>query len=128
MVEQIAKELQPVVLTVVTALIGLLTTYALIGIRKLQQKGEAWLEARTTSTQRDTLHKIAQEAFAHAETAWKDWDGQDKLQAAFDYASRQLKGAGVNVTSDEMKAAIHAAWLKYDQEQKAAGTKTNITQ
>lgn len=123
----IIEAAQPYITAIVVALIGALTSVVLVGIKKLQQKGEAWLEARTTSTQRDTLHKIAQEAFAHAETAWKDWGGPDKLQAAFDYASKQLRDNGVTMNSDEIKAAIHAAWLKFDQEQKAAGTKANKT-
>lgn len=126
MTNQIIEVLQPIVITVVTAIVGLLASYALVAVNKLKDRAAAWLDARTTESDRQTLHKIAQEAFAYAETAFTTPAGDNKLEAALGYAIDKLQAVGIQLSQEEIKAAIHDAWLKYDQGQQAAGLKPNL--
>lgn len=80
-----------------------------------------WIVSRTTESQRNTLWRIAQEAYAHAESAGIVEKGQAKLSLAYDYAAKQLSNIGIKVTSTEIKAAIEQACLEQKKPQTPAG-------
>jgi len=107
----IIEHAQPYLTTIVTALIGLLATLIITGIRSLKLKLDTWLDTRVSVGQRELLHQIAKEAFAHAETIYKYSDGEQKLHQALTYATERLGKIGIHMTTNEIKAAIHDAWL-----------------
>jgi hypothetical protein len=110
----IIQSAQPYVTTVVTALIGLLATWALIGINALKAKANVLYEARTTAAQREQLHRIASEAFAYAETVFRDYGGEQKLAEAKGYLLQRLNALGITLTDAEIRAVIEKVVLEYN--------------
>ncbi|WP_235209123.1 phage holin, LLH family [Paenibacillus polymyxa] len=78
-----------------------------------------WLEARTTAAQREVIHKVTGEAFALAQTAFKEAGGERKLQEALQYASLTLSSQGIVVSQVELRSAIEKAYLEYKAKIKA---------
>ncbi|MEK3950987.1 phage holin, LLH family [Paenibacillus sp. FSL H7-0703] len=111
--QTIIETVQPYVNTIVTAAAGVLTAFVLGGLNKLKTKVNVWLEARTTAAQREVIHKVAGEAFALAQTAFKVAGGERKLQEALQYASLTLSSQGIVVSQVELKSAIEKAYLEY---------------
>ncbi|MNW50403.1 hypothetical protein D3C74_278560 [compost metagenome] len=120
--QTIIETVQPYVSTIVTAIVGVLVTFALAGINTLKNKANNWLDARTTAAQREVIHKVAGEAFALAQTTFKDAGGVRKMQEALQYASLRLTEQGIVVSPTELQAAIEKAYLEYK-----AKTKTVLT-
>ncbi|MBY0024570.1 hypothetical protein H7K28_15270 [Paenibacillus polymyxa] len=116
--QTIIETVQPYVNTIVTAAAGVLTAFVLGGLNKLKTKVNVWLEARTTAAQREVIHKVAGEAFALAQTTFKDAGGVRKMQEALQYASLRLTEQGIVVTSTELQAAIEKAYLEFNSKQK----------
>lgn len=123
MTETIVQSAQPYLNAIVTAIVGVLATMIIAGLKTLQNKANEWLDARTTAAQRETIHKVAGEAFALAQTAFKDLGGDAKLQEALSYALKQLGSRGISVSAQEVQAAIEKAYLDY----KAKTVQTNKT-
>ncbi|MMZ58265.1 hypothetical protein D1872_202360 [compost metagenome] len=117
--QTIIETVQPYVNTIVTAAAGVLTAFVLGGLNKLKTKVNVWLEARTTAAQREVIHKVAGEAFAFAQTTFKDAGGVHKMQEALQYASLRLTEQGIVVSSTELQAAIEKAYLEYKAKTKA---------
>ncbi|MDY7993367.1 phage holin, LLH family [Paenibacillus polymyxa] len=117
--QTIIENVQPYVNTIVTAAAGVLTAFVLGGLNKLKTKVNVWLEARTTAAQREVIHKVAGEAFALAQTAFKEAGGERKLQEALQYASLTLSSQGIIVSQVELKSAIEKAYLEYKAKTKA---------
>ncbi|OMF50895.1 phage holin, LLH family [Paenibacillus peoriae] len=117
--QTIIETVQPYVNTIVTAAAGVLTAFILGGLNKLKNKVNVWLEARTTAVQREVIHKVAGEAFALAQTAFKEAGGERKLQEALQYASLTLSSQGIVVSQVELKSAIEKAYLEYKAKTKA---------
>ncbi|WP_260148707.1 hypothetical protein [Paenibacillus polymyxa] len=93
--QTIIETVQPYVNTIVTAAAGVLTAFVLGDLNKLKIKANVWLEARTTAAQREVIHKVAGEAFALAQTAFKEAGGERKPQEALQYASLTLSSQGI---------------------------------
>lgn len=108
----IFEEVQPYVSTIVLAIVGFLATLILGVINILKAKAGAYIDAKLTATQREMLHRIAGEAYAYAETVLRGAGGEAKLSEALQYASNQLKKRGINVSAEEIQAAIEKAWLE----------------
>ncbi|KAF6614376.1 hypothetical protein HFE03_03350 [Paenibacillus sp. EKM102P] len=117
--QTIIETVQPYVNTIVTAAVGVLTAFVLGGLNKLKTKVNVWLEARTTAAQREVIHKVAGEAFALAQTTFKDAGGVRKMQEALQYASLRLTEQGIVVSPTELQAAIEKAYLEYKTKTKA---------
>lgn len=118
---EIMDQLQPYITSIVVALVGLLTTVILAVISKLKVRVNEWIDTKIeeskikiSESQREQLHKIANEAFAHAESMFKTESGIVKLSKAFIYASEKLGLNGIKVTDDEITAAIEKACLEYN--------------
>ncbi|WP_068499793.1 phage holin, LLH family [Paenibacillus kribbensis] len=120
--QTLIEGVQPYVTTIVTGVVGVLTTFVLAGLSTVKVKVNSWLEARTTATQREVIHKIAGEGFAFAQTAFKQAGGERKLQEALQYATLRLAEQGITVSAVELQAAIEKAYLEYK-----AKTKTVLT-
>jgi LL-H family phage holin len=113
-------ELQPHIDTIVQALVGLLVVFVLGVISKLRVKIEAWLEARTSSTQREVLHRMANEAQALIEATMRSSEGQYKLQKAEAYVKDKLDQLGIQISLVEIRAAIEKAVQDYNQQKGVA--------
>ncbi|URJ42215.1 phage holin, LLH family [Paenibacillus polymyxa] len=111
--QNVIETIQPAINTIVTAILGVLVTFALAGINTLKNKANNWLDARTTDAQREVIHKVAGEAFALAQTAFKEAGGERKLQEALQYASLTLSSQGIVVSQVELKSAIEKAYLEH---------------
>lgn len=110
--QPIIEQVQPYVSTIVLAVVGLLVTVILGMINTVKAKAEAYFDAKLSAEQRGLLHRIAGEAYAYAETAFRDGGGEMKLEEALHYASDHLQKRGINVTKVELQAAIEKAWLE----------------
>ncbi|SEI74706.1 phage holin, LLH family [Paenibacillus polymyxa] len=117
--QNVIETIQPAISTIVTAIVGVLVTFALAGINTLKNRANNWLDARTTDAQREVIHKVAGEAFALAQTAFKEAGGERKLQEALQYASLTLSSQGIVVSQVELKSAIEKAYLEYKTKTKA---------
>lgn len=117
--QNVIDTIQPAISTIVTAIVGVLVTFALAGINTLKNKANNWLDARTTAAQREVIHKVAGEAFALAQTTFKDAGGVRKMQEALQYASLRLTEQGIVVSPTELQAAIEKAYLEYKAKTKA---------
>jgi hypothetical protein len=96
--------------SILLEVVALILIFALVQIRGFLLR---WLQAHTTDKQRETLHRLAEEAFSYAKTVYVEHDGPSKLAAAVAYLSSRLKENGITVTRDEMRAAIEKAYLAY---------------
>ncbi|MBE7897491.1 hypothetical protein G7L40_02080 [Paenibacillus polymyxa] len=117
--QNVIETIQPAISTIVTAIVGVLVTFALAGINTLKNKANNWLDARTTAAQREVIHKVSGEAFALAQTTFKDAGGVRKMQEALQYASLRLTEQGIVVSPTELQAAIEKAYLEYKAKTKA---------
>lgn len=92
----------------------------------LRNKFTAWLKARTTASQRETLHKLAAEAMAYAESVIGREAGLAKLNAAITYVSDKSEALGIKVSPESIQAAIEKAVLDYNVQVKggSAGAST----
>ncbi|MEK3851187.1 phage holin, LLH family [Paenibacillus sp. FSL R7-0340] len=116
--QTIIETVQPYVSTIVTAILGVLTALVIAGLNTIKVKANTWIDARTTESQRVLLHKLAEEGFSLAKTAYKEEDGPKKLQEALSYVTGQLEQKGINLTSVEVQAAIEKAYLDYKAKSK----------
>jgi len=121
------EELNPYIVAVVQALVGLLAASLLAGIAVLRGKVDKWLEARTTAAQRETLHKLAAEAMALAESAYGHLQGDAKLNQACRYVSARLGDIGIDVKPESIRAAIEAAVLEYNAKVKPTASAAGDT-
>lgn len=87
----------------------------------LRNRFTAWLKARTTAAQRETLHKLAAEAMAYAESAIGKEAGMIKLNAAITYVSDRAAALGIKVSPESIQAAIEKAVLDYNAQVKGGG-------
>lgn len=113
--QPIIEQIQPYVSTIVLAVVGLLATVILGAINLVKAKAGAYFDAKLTAAQRELLHRIAGEAYAYAETAFKNAGGPAKLEEALKYASEQLKKRGVSVSAVELQATIENTWLEFSK-------------
>jgi len=79
---------------------------------KVLPKFTAWIENHTTATQRKTITDLGHEAFAYAETVFREKNGADKLKEALAYFQKHMDKYGLsNLNVDVIRAAIERAWL-----------------
>jgi hypothetical protein len=113
MTQLLIQAIQPYILALLQAVLVALGGVVITAIVKEKSKFINWLQAHSTAKQRDTLHRLGEEAFAYAKTVYVNSDGPSKLAAAMAYFSSRLKEQGINVTPDEMRAVIEKAYLGY---------------
>lgn len=110
--QPIVEAAQPYATLIVKAVIGALAAVLLTAVGVIRAKAVTYLDSKLDTTQRELLHKVAGEAFAYAETVYWSEASQVKLAQAMEYAAKQLGRRGVQITPDEIRAAIEAAYLK----------------
>ncbi|MFD1126654.1 phage holin [Paenibacillus provencensis] len=109
-INDIMEQAQPYIVTIVLAIVALITKVVVGSINKLTKKASDYFDANLSVKQREMLHKIAAEAYAYAESVYKDYGGEEKLNQAFNYVSSKLGDVGLNISSDEIRGAIEKAW------------------
>jgi hypothetical protein len=118
MLELIQPYLSDVV-EILLSIVLILITGALVELRRRTLK---WIESRTNKEQRELLHRLAEEAFSFAETAYKELDGPRKYDQAVYYFSNRLQDYGIELSGSEIKSAIEKVVLEYNSKVKG---KTN---
>ncbi len=113
MTQLLINAVQPYILGILQVILFVLVGVLISALLKVKGFVINWLLAHTTAKQRDTLHQLGEEAFAFAKTVYINHDGPTKLAAAVAYLSSRLREKGLNVTPDEMRAAIEKAYLAY---------------
>ena len=116
--EQIWNDISPIVSSILLELIKLLALIVLAGFGYLQVKAKASINSIKNKAQRELLHKIADEAFAHAETFFSSESSQIKLNKALSYVSSRLGDLGINLSLEEVRAAVEKACLEYNTKKK----------
>jgi hypothetical protein len=117
--------IQPYVTTLVTALIGLLVTLVLTTISAMKKalipRLEKWLESKFSLTQRELIHKYAEEAFAYVEARFKDATSKEKFDIAYEQLyivlnkTGHLDKLGLEISKREIESAIEKAVLDYNK-------------
>lgn len=110
-ITDIMDQAQPYISSIVVAIIGLLATVIIGAVNKLKKKASDYFDANLSVKQRELLHKVASEAFAYAETMYKEYNGDDKMKEAYSYVSEKLGDAGLSISPQEIRAAIEKAWV-----------------
>lgn len=110
--QPIVEAAQPYITTVVTAIVGALAAVLLAAVGAVKSKAVSYFESKLDATQRELLHKVADEGYAYAETVYRSEESQIKLAQALEYATQHLGRRGIKVTPAEIRAAIEAAYLK----------------
>lgn len=105
---EITQAMVPVILAVITALAGIVVS----AVYKGRDYVLNWIDSKTSNSERDLLHKVAAEAFAQAEALYLHLSGPARLQQAIAYASATLEQRGVQISPEEISAAINKAWLE----------------
>lgn len=111
---QIWQEVSPILSDLIVEVIkfAVVVLLAVFGIMKLKVKSA--IDSIKDKNQRELFHKIANEAFAYAETVYKSETSRNKLNQAFMYASNKLGDLGISVTTEEITAAIEKACLEFN--------------
>lgn len=116
--EQIWNDISPLVSSILLELIKLLVLVVLGGFGYLQIKAKASIDTIKNKAQREILHKLANEGFAHAETYFNSESGQIKLNKALSYVSSRLGELKIELSLDEVRAAVEKACLEYNTKKK----------
>lgn len=111
--------ISPYITDIVQSLIGLVAIIIIALLAELRNRVLKWIDTRNNANQRELLHYIANEAFALVEQTMKNETSQTKLNKAIEYASARLKQYGINVTVDEVRAAIEKAIVEYNSKTKS---------
>lgn len=112
--ENTIELIQPYITSIVVAVVGILTTIVLGLLASLKTSVKVWINTKTSASQRELIHKIANEAFSFAESTLSTESGRMKLSCAFMYTSEKLGMLGIKVTDDEINAAIEKACLEFN--------------
>ena len=99
------EEIVLIILQALLAIIGVLVT------RWLVPTMQAYIGAERLAT----IAHLAHEAFAWVEAQAPELGikGREKLQMALEYLAARLAERGINITADQMRAAIETVWLQY---------------
>lgn len=106
-------------LTILVQIAALFLFYLLVELKK---KVEAYFAAHLDAKQSEILHTIGREAYAFAETTYRELNGAEKLSAAMDYFERRAREKGIPFDADQAKQAIEQAWLEVEGAQKKTKT------
>lgn len=75
-----------------------------------------YLKTKIGETQYANILRNAETAVEAAEQIYKTWPkSADKNNARYEYAAKYLTDKGIKLTSEELKALIHAAVLRLNE-------------
>jgi hypothetical protein len=94
-------------------LVQLAVVVALVLLRKFKDQIQSYYLSHNTTQQRQLLAQLGQEAFAYAETVYRDMDGPAKLNEATKYLLDKSQSLGLGeVPMTDVRAVIESAWLQ----------------
>jgi hypothetical protein len=94
-------------LTILLQIAALFLFYGLVMLRK---KAEAYFAAHLDAKQLELLQTISREAYAFAETTYRELNGAEKMSAALDYFERRAKEKGIPFDAESARLTIEKAW------------------
>lgn len=106
--------IQPYVSDLVEVLLSIVLMLLVGALVELRRRTLKWIESRTNKEQRELLHRLAEEAFSFAETAYTQIGGARKLDAAYNYVSIRLQKLGLDIDKGDIRGAIEKAVLEYN--------------
>jgi hypothetical protein len=84
----------------------------IILVRNLKKRLETYYNAHSTAQERQLLSQIGREAFAYAETVYRDYDGPAKMNEAIKYLLDTGANSGLkDIPLTSARAVIESAWL-----------------
>lgn len=113
MTDQFMEILQGILVTIALGIVSYLTYVVGMFFNYLKVKTGDFFESRTTASQRETLHRLAEEAYARAEKI-----GRNKLYVAIEYVTKHMQQKGIPISEEEIRAAIEKAWIQFDRKNK----------
>jgi len=113
MLQEIIEASHSYLVTIILALISLLASVTLAVIYEIRRRLLSWIDSRTSKEQRELIRLMSVEAFSFAEMVYNHTDSKKKLDAANNYLRERLKEKGINISSDEIRAAIECAVMEF---------------
>jgi LL-H family phage holin len=95
--------------TVVQVLITVLVSMLIGVLMSLRKRITDWIDTRKDKDMRELLHKVAEEGFAYVESTFRNLKGSPKLDEAISYVNRHLRDRGIQLSTQEIQAAIEKA-------------------
>ncbi|PWK13898.1 phage holin, LLH family [Tumebacillus permanentifrigoris] len=95
-----------------TVLVQIAVLVVIILVRTVKKRLETYYTSHTTVQQRQLLSQFGREAFAYAETVYRDYDGPAKMNEAIKYLLDTGESAGMkDIPLTSARAVIESAWL-----------------
>ncbi|MGZ4031191.1 MAG: phage holin, LLH family [Tumebacillaceae bacterium] len=94
-------------------LVQLAVVAVLVLLRSFKNHLQSYYLSHTTTQQRQLLAQLGQEAFAFAETVYREMDGPAKLNEATKYLLDKSQSLGLGeLPMNDVRAVIESAWLQ----------------
>ncbi|MBL0386167.1 hypothetical protein JJB07_05815 [Tumebacillus sp. ITR2] len=93
----------------------------LVLLQKWKTQAVEYYAKRNTTSQREWLKLVGNEAFHYAEQVFTAHDGPAKLNEAVKYVLDRAQTHGIPVTYPEVRAVIEKAWAEFQVHQKSQG-------
>lgn len=110
--------IMPYVSQGLTILIQIAALAAFYGLFLLRDRLRQYISTHLNAKQAEMLSTLGVEAYAFAETVYKQLSGPDKLSHALDYFQKQAQDRGIPFDAESARAAIERAWLEMQAKQK----------
>ncbi|MBL0386284.1 hypothetical protein JJB07_06405 [Tumebacillus sp. ITR2] len=105
----------------VAVLLQIAVLAAFILLKNLKSRLESYYTAHTSTQERQLLAQFGREAFAFAETVYRDYDGPAKMNEAIKYLLDAGTKYGMkDIPLTEARAVIESAWLDDKRKQTSA--------
>jgi LL-H family phage holin len=108
------NQLTSILAPVMLALVSAAASVAIVVIANAKTGIINWLHSHATAKQQAVIDAIAKEAFAYAEKR-AEGQGAEKLNKAAVYMSNELQQRGIDITSNQLHAAIQSAWMEFNK-------------
>jgi LL-H family phage holin len=104
------------------ALLALVIVYCVrSGIKAWLPKIEEYINAHISARTQQVILELGVEAFAYAETVFREKNGAEKLNEALKYFNANMSRYGLsNLTAEAIRAAIEKAWLEDKRKEQLA--------
>jgi hypothetical protein len=112
----------PILSQGLTILLQIAALFLFYGLVMLKKKAEAYFSAHLDAKHLEILHTIGREAYAFAETTYRELNGAEKLSAAMDYFEKRAREKGIPFDAGYARLAIEKAWLEVEGVHKKANS------
>lgn len=109
------EAVQPYLQTVVLALFSIIASLVVAALVELRTRVLSWFYAHTNAANQKYIEGIAKEAYAYAERFFINKKGDEKLNAAINYAMRKINLHTIGLTREDIEGALQKAWQDYNQ-------------